>query len=343
MIDLIKNSVSRIDAGRLLLSLGVLVVALVAVCSATIQTVQHQVIFLDDGAVRIARGNYSPDDLTSLLGSPLHDADKLELIDSSSFDKLYLVKRTKHVEIIDKETSFAIDTTALTVGEMIWENPNSIKLSELDRVEPPLSTHLTNGLTVHVTRVNAVDVTVEEPVEPPFQMIADAQIIRGKVVTVKEGKPGVKEVTYRKFYKDGQFTVKKKLSETVKMKPESGVKHVGSRVMTLSRSGYRGKRMLEMEATAYDAGPQSTGKWSSGGRTASGKKVKFGMVAVDPRVIPLGTKLFIEGYGYAVAEDTGGAIKGLRIDLFYESRREALQFGRRKVKVYIIDDFNVKI
>lgn len=343
MIDSIKNFISRIRPGRLLLSLGVLVIALVGVCSASLSTVQHQAIYLDDGALRIVRGNDSVSDLISSLGRPLSDADKFELIDSSSFDKLYLIKRAKHVEIIDLESMLGIDTTALTVGEMIRENPGIFKLSELDRVDPSLATHLTDGLSVNITRVNTIDVTVEEPVQPSFQMVADSELARGKMITVKEGKPGVKEVTYRKFFKDGEFTVKKKLSETVKVKPEPGVKHVGSRIMTLSRSGYRGKRVLEMEASAYDAGPQSTGKWSAGGRTFTGKKAKFGMVAVDPRVIPLGTKLFIEGYGYAVAEDIGGAIKGLKIDLFYESRQEALKFGRRKVMVYIIDEADVKI
>jgi len=61
-------------------------------------------------------------------------------------------------------------------------------------------------------------------------------------------------------------------------------------------------------------------------------------VAVDPRIIPLGTRLYIEGYGYAIAGDTGGAIKNFRIDLGYNSRSEAMKFGRREVKVYILDD-----
>ncbi|MFT8872201.1 MAG: peptidoglycan-binding protein [Sporolactobacillus sp.] len=60
------------------------------------------------------------------------------------------------------------------------------------------------------------------------------------------------------------------------------------------------------------------------------------VVAVDPSVIPLGTKLYVEGYGYAVAADTGGAIKGQKIDLFFNSNADALQWGRRTVKVQIL-------
>jgi 3D (Asp-Asp-Asp) domain-containing protein len=61
------------------------------------------------------------------------------------------------------------------------------------------------------------------------------------------------------------------------------------------------------------------------------------VVAVDPSVIPLGSRLFIEGYGYAIAGDTGGAIQGMRIDLCFNSYDEAIRFGRRTVKVYIVD------
>ena len=69
---------------------------------------------------------------------------------------------------------------------------------------------------------------------------------------------------------------------------------------------------------------------------ATGSRLKKGIVSVDPRLIPLGTRLYVEGYGYAVADDVGGAIKGHRIDLAYDSRSEALQFGRQTVKVYVL-------
>jgi 3D (Asp-Asp-Asp) domain-containing protein len=86
---------------------------------------------------------------------------------------------------------------------------------------------------------------------------------------------------------------------------------------------------IQMIATAYTAG--SAG---GGGMTAIGRPAGHGIVAVDPRVIPLGTRLYISGYGYAVAGDTGGDIVGNRIDLGFDSLREALLFGRRDVTVY---------
>jgi 3D (Asp-Asp-Asp) domain-containing protein len=89
-------------------------------------------------------------------------------------------------------------------------------------------------------------------------------------------------------------------------------------------------KYLTMVATAYAPGA------GAGTITATGRRAGYGIVAVDPRVIPLGTKLYIPGYGYAVAADTGGAIKGYKIDLCFNTASEAIKWGRRKVKVYIV-------
>lgn len=104
---------------------------------------------------------------------------------------------------------------------------------------------------------------------------------------------------------------------------------------------------LELEATAYCScyeccGKHPGNKWY--GITATGTRAKVGTIAVDPRVISLGTKVYIEGlygannYGYAVAEDTGGAIKGNIIDLYFNTHSETVAWGRQQVRVYILKD-----
>ena len=82
------------------------------------------------------------------------------------------------------------------------------------------------------------------------------------------------------------------------------------------------------EATAYT--------WT-GCRTASGSWPSRGTIATDPRVIPLGTELYIEGYGSAVALDTGGDIQGQIIDLYMDSYQECIEWGRRQVEVRVIE------
>lgn len=93
-------------------------------------------------------------------------------------------------------------------------------------------------------------------------------------------------------------------------------------------------RTITMRSTAYTSDPAENGGYST---TAMGTSIRYGVAAVDPRVIPLGTRLYIEGYGYARAEDTGGAIKGNRIDLVFGSKSQSNNWGRRTVRVTILN------
>ncbi len=92
-------------------------------------------------------------------------------------------------------------------------------------------------------------------------------------------------------------------------------------------------RILTMKATAY-CPHRCCG--SPHGRTATGRRAEYGIVAVDPRVIPLGSVLYVDEYGFAIAADTGRLIKGLRIDLCFPSHREAARFGRRTLRVLLL-------
>lgn len=93
-------------------------------------------------------------------------------------------------------------------------------------------------------------------------------------------------------------------------------------------------RTMTMQVTAYTADPAENGGWNG---TASGTPLVRGTCAVDPRVIPLGTKMYVEGYGNCTALDTGGAIKGSRVDILVDSKGEARNWGRRTVKVHILN------
>jgi 3D (Asp-Asp-Asp) domain-containing protein len=121
--------------------------------------------------------------------------------------------------------------------------------------------------------------------------------------------------------------------KVVVAKKEAARGALSSRGVLGNLSRYEGKRVLSLTATGY--GPGENGQW--GDRTRMGTRVRYGVVAVDPRVIKLGTRLYVEGYGECVAEDTGGAIKGMRIDLAFNSDRVANQYGRKRVRVVILD------
>lgn len=221
--------------------------------------------------------------------------------------------------------------TAKTVGELLAEQ--KIILGKLDRCSSSLPTALADGMQIVVTRVRVEQVVERAPIPFPTAQKYSSALRVGMKKIVQAGKPGIKATTYRDTFKDGARVARKKLSEKT-VPPRKAIVMTGTRGMTLaSRGFFGGRRILEMSATGY--GPNRNGHWSA--RCATGLKPGKGVVAVDPRFIPLGTRLFIEGYGYAVAGDTGGAIKGNRIDLGMDSHHEAMAVGRRKVRVLILN------
>jgi len=90
-----------------------------------------------------------------------------------------------------------------------------------------------------------------------------------------------------------------------------------------------------VQATGYDAGPASALRGEVG-RTSIGERARFGIIAVDPRVIPYRSRLYVEGYGPGLAADTGGAIKGARLDLCFDSTREARAWGRKRARAWVL-------
>lgn len=167
----------------------------------------------------------------------------------------------------------------------------------------------------------------------------------GKTVTVREGTEGEKSVTYNVKKINGEVVSKELAGETVNTQPVDKIVEYGNKntaaAASVQNSGLDYKYVVECTATAYDMSPEENGGY--GGQTATGVPLDKGVIAVDPRVIPLGSRVYIEAldgswsYGYAVAADTGGAIKGNRVDLCYRTRSECIQFGRRKCRVYVLN------
>lgn len=172
-----------------------------------------------------------------------------------------------------------------------------------------------------------------KPIKPEVIYQFSRQVGQGRVVKQSDGKAGIVTTTYLVTFLNGKPVSKSLVSKTVK-KAEPVIMAMGPQGYRPSRGSFMRGKVLDMHASAYDASPRTIP--GTTGRTATGMKAVYGCIAVDPRVIPLGTHLFVEGYGFGIASDTGGAIKGNRIDLCYNSRAEALRFGRKKVRVHIL-------
>jgi 3D (Asp-Asp-Asp) domain-containing protein len=164
---------------------------------------------------------------------------------------------------------------------------------------------------------------------------------------VQKGQPGELLNTYIDTYEDQQIVASRLQEKQMVQRPRKEIIEKGNVNYFITPEGtkVRYEEKFTMEATAYTAGYESTGKrpgHPAYGVTRSGTRVRPGVVAVDPDVIPLGTRVYVESldgtrsYGYASAEDTGGDIKEKRIDLYYEQVTAARNFGRRDVRVYIL-------
>lgn len=162
-------------------------------------------------------------------------------------------------------------------------------------------------------------------------------IPKGERELVSEGVFGEIKRTYLVKYVDGKKVDEALYTEFPVSSPVNEVVNVGVGGTVTSKDGtvYSYNYRRQMEATAYTYVPGKTTM-----TTATGQRLRKGIVAVDPREIPLHTRMFITGsveYGEGVAEDTGGAIKGNIVDLAYMSYDECIQFGRRQMQVYILD------
>ncbi|RIE16817.1 G5 and 3D domain-containing protein [Candidatus Cryosericum septentrionale] len=182
---------------------------------------------------------------------------------------------------------------------------------------------------VTFVQVSERTVTVRERVPYDLRYVPEQSAARGQVVVWTSGTGGVRQRVFRLLYEDGALVSRVLVSDSLVGPPAGDALAVG-------KSVYRGgaTNKFFMEATAYSPTVQETdgNPWM----TASGMKSGRGVVAVDPKVIPLGSKLYVEGYGYAIAGDTGGAIKGNRIDVFFYSSDEMARWGRRSVRVFVL-------
>lgn len=266
------------------------------------------------------------------------------------------IKKAKEVILLVDGKERKIQTPETSIEAML--KSEKIAINSTDRVSPQKDAEIKSGLKVEVVRVEEKLVTSKETIEFETETKENSNLESGTKKVVQKGENGEKEIVTKIVYENGKEFSKKVVSEKVVKEPKSQIIEKGTKkkvVVTTTKantsssssskgnsssnsssgSGSSGnlnyKRKLVMEATAY----------SGDGITATGTKPVrnpggYSTIAVDPRVIPLGTKVYIEGYGYAIAADTGGAIKNNIIDLFMNSASECRTWGRRNVTVYIL-------
>lgn len=212
-----------------------------------------------------------------------------------------------------------------TLGDMAWAQlrlsvPGQTPVRQTGR--PQVLRHVTHRLTT-----------------PPVRRVASAKLFQGMTRVTFPGVHGVTSVVRTvRIGGDGIARPSGQSTALVRRASPTTVLVGTQPVHYVERGGvrYAYLRKISMVATAYNASYAQNGPWGATARL-NGAPLTQGMVAVDPSIIPLGTRLYVDGYGPALAADTGSAIIGDRIDLFYDlSAYQTSQFGIRNVTVYIL-------
>ena len=260
---------------------------------------------------------------------PVTQRDRVRITRKSG-NTIILVREAVPIWVRTAHRHFKYWTTEYHVGSIL--SALGIKLAPLDKVRPPLTAAISTGSTVDVIRqwLTKKSVTSSLPFAVTYR--PDPRLVKGRRQVLQHGRQGVESTTIQYLVQNGSPLSHKIVAKKVMKPPSPEVIAYGTApAATVDGQAMPIERRLYMVSTGYWPNPS----WSTG-LTASGTPAHYGVVAVDPAIIPLGTHLYVPGYGYAVAQDTGSAIIGDRIDLCFNNQSQAINWGVRPLEVYVL-------
>ncbi len=231
-----------------------------------------------------------------------------------------VIERAVPVTVISGDKKKVIYTTQQTVQGVV--NDAGYDWKKMMPIEDGMM-QVKEGMQIHVVPYTMRKVSRTETLPIEYEKWYDEKLSADQEVVVQEGKAAKRHVEVEEIISDGKVVKTIVKNEVMEREGTPGVLKTGNMEGTV---GY----VSEMHATAYHPS-DGDGR----GITATGTMAGHGTVAVDPRVIPLGSSVYIPHYGHAIAADTGGAIVGNRIDLCMETFEECYNFGRRDIEVFI--------
>ena len=315
------------------------------------------VYIIDDGTTRttVESSDYAPSSVVKKAGIEVASSDQITSDRNEDGTVEIKITRGQNVSVNYMGATlhtYAHDETIASVLDRL-----NIDLGENDEVSVDLSSYTEDGMSINVTAYTYGTEEAVEPITYSTERVANGSMTKGKEVTKQASKNGTARVTYAVTYKDGVEIDREPVSSEVITAPTAEIVEYGTKAASISSSDRIASdarsadgsgvltfksgstltysKVISANATAYTA--------PAGAHTASGRVVSVGCVAVDPKVIPMGSKLYITTpngsivYGMAVAADTGGAIKGNKVDLFFNTYNECIQFGRRTCTVYVLN------
>lgn len=274
------------------------------------------------------------------------------------------------IELIVEGKAREVYTYQTTVRELL--SMQGVKLQTEDKVMPGLDTVVAKDMLVTVNTTRRAVLTEQQLLPFEVETVEDDTLPAGEQLVTKSGRPGIRTQKYQLTLADGLSKEKKLIANEVTSEPVKQVIKIGTKPVEPVEAAttpaptfdqekatvplaeepkvatdldFSKAKTLMVEATAYTNDPASNGSQLYDGRalTATGYDVTdtityqgLPIIAVDPKVIPLGTKVYVEGVGLAIALDTGGAIKGNKIDVLVEGESTAKTFGRKTIQIWVI-------
>ena len=336
----LKNNFSNGPKAKILIG----IICITIILSATLINMRKTVkIVIDGNEKTLVTYKRTVKDVLDSQGIELMPKDKIQptLNDRVSENDMISIKKAVSVELAVGDKKININTAEDTIEDMLEVEKDELKNQGIefnegmDEISPALNTTIESDLKISLVKVEVKKEKETQDINYDVVVEEDSNLDSGLEEIKQDGITGEKEVVYEVVYKNGKQVSKSVKSTKVTKEPVNKIVAQGTRKTIASRNGQllNYKSVIYCESTAY----------TGGGITATGSvPVRnpngISTIAVDPRVIPLGSLVYVEGYGQAIAADTGGAINGNIVDVYVNSTDEAINGWGRKynVAVYIL-------
>lgn len=273
------------------------------------------------------------------------------LLSNTTYSTLY----KEDINLNIKGNESIISSNKETVRDLLDEQ--NINYDEDDIIKPSLDEKLKNGMNIEFIDVKKTKRIEYTNIDFETKTVDDDNLLKGETEISQEGKLGKQKQTYENIYENGKLIESNLITSEIEKSPVEKVIKKGTKEEIIEEVIVKNDELqneiqeknneasivnesnaktndinkdnkIHVEATAY----------SGHSITATGTKPKWGTIAVDPTVIPYGTKVYIPKFDMVfTAEDCGGAIKGNKIDIFMNSKNESYTWGRRNIEIYILE------
>lgn len=290
-----------------------------------------------------------PEEIIELVGMSATQDDKIVYTENGDNEANVHIRRAFPVSVLVDGQTITQNLVEGTVGLLL--EVSGVTLSEHDYIEYEMDAPLTEGMEIQVYRVTFEEETTRtEVIQEEVDAFKEKYLLENPDAKFRESRNGMYDATFRNRFVNGELESREIISLVAVVQPrDEGSTKFEHGVPVSTIDSFEGVSLNEegvpTEYSRLISGAVTTAYSSSGGRGASGLGLYCGTVAVNPNVIPYGTRLYITSadnsfvYGYAIATDTGGALMDGRvdIDLYFATNAECLRFGKRHLNVYVLD------